>query len=131
MEKSRLPVLFEDRTMGFRALLVIVVPAVFGAIAGLLLGPSATLYLVLQAVAALGGLAAGLEHQRSGQAALRGLLGGLVFGLAIVVAHALSGGTDHGLLPQPALLPVITALAGAALAALGALLRRRLEPGPA
>jgi hypothetical protein len=123
-----MPELFENRTMGLKVVLVLLVPAAFGAISGLLLGPSATLYLVSQAIAALGGLLAGFEHRRSGQAATRGLLGGLVFGVAIVVAHVLSGATDHGLMPQPALLPVITAVGGAALAALGALLRRRLEP---
>ena len=113
----------------FRALLVVVVPGVFGAIGGLVLGPSAGWYLVIQAIGAVGGLFAGLEHQASGQAALRGAIGGLFFGMGIILVHALAGGSEHGLVPQPALLPAITAVAGAILAALGALLRRRLEPG--
>lgn len=128
MEGRRLPELFEHRTMGFRILLVVVVPSVFGAIAGLTLGASAGWYLGLQAIGVLGGLAAGLEHRRSGQAAVRGFFGGLLFGIAIAVTHAIVGGADHGLLPQPTLLPVITGAVGAGLAALGAVLRRRLEP---
>jgi apolipoprotein N-acyltransferase len=128
VEGSRMPELFENRTMGLKVVLVLLVPLVFGAICGLVLGPSATWYLVLQGVAALGGLLAGLEHRKLGQAAIRGLLAGLVFGIAIVAAHLLSGATDHGLMPQPVLLPVITAVAGALLTALGSLLRRRLEP---
>jgi small basic protein len=123
-----MPVLFEHRTMAIKVVLVLLVPAVFGAISGLLLGPSATLYLVTQAIAALGGFLAGLEHRDPGQAATRGFLAGLVFGIAIALSHALSGATDHGLMPQPALLPAITAVGGAVLTALGALLRRRLEP---
>jgi hypothetical protein len=130
MKGSRLPVLFEDRTMGLRILLVLVVPVVFGAIAGLALGASKALYLVLQLIAAVGGLLAGLEHRRTGQAAMRGLFAGLFFGAAIAITHALVGGTDNGLLPVPALLPVITAVAGGILASLGALLRRRLEAHP-
>jgi hypothetical protein len=127
MEGSRLPVLFEDRTIGLRILLVFVVPSVFGAIAGLALGASAAFYLVLQAIAAVGGLVAGLEHRKAGQALIRGLFGGLFFGAAIAITHELVGGTDHGLLPQPALLPLITAVGGGILASLGALIRRRLE----
>jgi hypothetical protein len=105
MKGSRLPVLFEDRTMGLRILLVLVVPVVFGAIAGLALGASKALYLVLQLIAAVGGV-------------------------LIAITHALVGGTENGLLPVPALLPVITAVAGGILASLGALLRRRLEAHP-
>jgi hypothetical protein len=127
MKGSRLPVLFDDRSNSLRILLVVVVPAVFGAIAGLALGASVAFYWVLQAIAALGGLVAGLEHRKSGQAAIRGLFGGLFFGAGIAITHELVGGTDHGLLPQPALLPVITAVAGGILASLGALVRRRVE----
>ena len=127
---SRLSVPFDDRSNGFRILLVLVVPAVFGVICGLALGASAALYLVLQAIAAVGGLVAGLEHRKTGQALIRGLFAGLFFGAAIAITHELVGGTDHGLLPQPALLPVITAVAGGILASLGALIRRRVEAHP-
>jgi hypothetical protein len=128
MEGTRLPVLFEDRTMGFRILLLLVVPTAYGAVAGLMLGASAGLYLGLQAIGAVGGLAAGLEHHEPGQAVIRGLFGGLFFGCAIAITHEWAGGTDHGLMPQPALLPVITTCFGGGLAGLGALLRRRLQP---
>ncbi len=130
MEGSRLPHLFEDRSVGFQILLLLVVPSVFGAFAGLVLGTSAGIYIAFQAVGALGGLAAGLEHREPVQAVIRGLFGGLFFGTAIVLTHEWAGGTDHGLLPQPTLLPVITACFGGGLAGLGALLRRRLEPRP-
>ncbi len=127
-EPRKLPTLFESRPMGVRILLVVVVPAVFGAIAGFLLAPLPGLYIALQVVAAVGGILAGLEHRGFGQAAMRGLGAGLVFGVAILVAHAISGGTDHNYLGKaPIALPAITAVAGAILALIGAFARRRLE----
>ena len=56
-----LPPLFMSRTPAQRLVLVGVVPAVFGAIAGVILGVSAPLYWVLQVLAIIGGFLAGQD----------------------------------------------------------------------
>jgi len=127
-EHSRLPVLFADRPTAIQLLLVLVVPLVFGAIAGAVLAPVPVLYLVMQLLAVLGGLFAGLEHRRTSEAIVRGLAAGLAFGLAILATHILLRGDDHQLLGQdPLLLPWLTGLFGAFFAIVGSYLRRWLE----
>jgi hypothetical protein len=106
--------------------LVGVVPAVFGLICGLVLDPSPTIYLLLQIPAVLGGLGAGLEHDSPREAALRGALGGAIFGGFVVLGHELGGGEDHDLLPHPPVaLLVITASLGSLFGWLGARYRAR------
>jgi hypothetical protein len=128
-EGRNLPVLFASRPGRVQIVLVVLVPAILGGIAGLVLPPVPALYIVIQVVAVIGGLLAGLEHRNAGEAALRGLGGGFFFGCGIIVLHALSGGDDHHYLGQlPIVLPVITAAFGALFAVIGSLVRRRLEP---
>ncbi|MEP6953601.1 MAG: hypothetical protein ABI950_06005, partial [Solirubrobacteraceae bacterium] len=117
----KLPPLFMSRTPAQRFLLAGVVPAVFGAIAGVILGVSAPLYWVLQVLAIIGGFLAGLEHPTAKEAALRGLIAGAIFGAFILIAHAIAG-TDEkvSLGDVPIFLAVITAVVGAILGALGA-----------
>jgi apolipoprotein N-acyltransferase len=124
-----LPPLFMSRPPAQRFLLAGVVPAVFGAITGVILGESAPLYWVLQVLAIIGGLLAGLEHPTAREAAVRGLAAGAVFGAFILIAHAVAG-TDEkvSLGSAPILLVVITAVVGAILAALGSRVRARREP---
>ena len=55
-------VLFADRPRSLQIVAVIVIPAVYGAISGFVLGASATAYLILQAIALIGGILAGFEH---------------------------------------------------------------------
>jgi hypothetical protein len=127
-EGRKMPVLFVDRPGRVQLVLVVLAPAILGGIAGLVLPPVPALYIVIQVIAAIGGLLAGLEHRKAGEAALRGLGGGFFYGLAIVALHALSGGDDHHYLGQlPILLPVITAVFGAVFAVIGSLVRRRME----
>jgi Na+/citrate or Na+/malate symporter len=111
-----LPPLFMSRPPAQRFVLVGVVPAVFGAIAGVILGVSAPLYWLLQALAIAGG----------------GLAGGAVFGSFILIAHAVAG-TDAkvSLGSAPIFLVVITAVVGALLGALGAKVRAAREPAAA
>jgi hypothetical protein len=118
-------VLFGERSREAQVVLAVVVPFIFGAIVGVVLGASAAVYWILSAVAALGAVVAGLEHPDARSGALRGLVIGAVYGIAVLLAHAVAG-TDAkvSLGSFPPLLIVIDAVAGAALAALGGRLSR-------
>jgi len=127
-----LPPLFMSRPPAQRFLLAGVVPAVFGAIAGVILGVSAPIYWVLQVLAIIGGFLAGLEHPTAKEAALRGLVAGAVFGAFILIAHAVAGTHEKvSLGSTPIFLIVITAVVGAILGALGSRVRARREPAAA
>src|ERR1700753_2731282 len=82
---------FAERSAQTRFVLAIVVPCVFGAIVGVALGASAPAYWILSAIAAIGAILAGLEHPGPRSAALRGLAMGAVYGVGVLVAHAISG----------------------------------------
>jgi hypothetical protein len=126
------PVYLLDRPLAARIGLVVVIPAVFGLIAGFFLGHSKVVYLALQVVAIIGGYVAGYEHRSAREAALRGLIGGACYGGGILLMHALTG--DHAVvkLPHPpVVLAAVTAAIGVILAAFGAGARaRREERGP-
>jgi hypothetical protein len=82
-------------------------------------------------VAILGGFLAGLEHRDAGSAAVRGLIGGGLFGGFILIVHELTGEEAKAHLPEPAIvLAIITAVLGSGLGALGARFRRKREPEP-
>jgi apolipoprotein N-acyltransferase len=124
------PTLLRERSENTQVWLAVIVPLVFGAIVGIFLGTSATVYWILLAVAALGALLSGLEHDQVKEAAGRGAVAGAMFGLGILAAHELAG-TDAkvDLGDLPAALIVINAVAGALLAALGCWLARRRQRG--
>jgi hypothetical protein len=117
---------FRDRPQQAQILLAVVIPFVFGAVVGVALGISAGLYWALSALAALGAVLAGLEHEDWREGAKRGLLGGALFGLGVLLAHA-AAGTDAkvSLGSFPPLLIVIDAIAGALLSAVGGWLSGR------
>ena len=79
--------LLRTRPVPVQLLLVVILPAAFGALCGWLLGVNKTWYFVLSILALLGGYAAGTEHKGGGQGALRGLLGGTLFGGAILLTN--------------------------------------------
>ena len=123
-----LPPLLTDWPWAIRIVLAGLVPMGFGFLCGAVLGGSGALFLVLQALAAAGGYFAGLEHQHPHHGRMRGILGGLLFGGFILIGHETVGGSDHGLIPDPALIQiVITAALGALFGTLGARTRQRLE----
>jgi hypothetical protein len=127
-EGGRLPVLFADRPTRLQLLLVLVVPLVFGVVAGAVLAPLPAVYLAMQVIAVLGGIVAGLEHRRRSEATVRGLAAGMTFGLAILLTHLLLGGDDHHLLgDDPLLLPWLAGIFGVLFALLGSFIRGRLE----
>jgi hypothetical protein len=104
----------------------IVLPIIFGAICGLALGISGTLYGVLTVIAIVGGIGAGYEHYDAAEGAARGIAGGMLFGTFILFAHAVSGARAKASLPDPhALLVIATTIGGIGFGGLGGGLRRR------
>jgi hypothetical protein len=119
------PVLFRDRSRAAQLVLAGVVPAAIGALAGVLLGVSAGAYWAVGALAAVGGFLAGFEHLGAGEAAKRGLIAGAIYGIALLVAHEIAGTEEKVSLGElPPFLVVITAVAGALIAAAGARVAR-------
>jgi uncharacterized membrane protein YoaK (UPF0700 family) len=120
-----MPPLFEDRTRETRVVLALVVPFLFGAVAGVFVGISAAVYTALAVLAAIGGILAGLEHPDPAGGARRVFVGGALFGLGILIAHAISGADAKVSLGGfPPLLILIDAIIGAVLGAIGGAISR-------
>ena len=118
--------LLRERGHGAELALVVVVPVIYGAITGILLGESEAAYTVLALLGILGGFVAGLEHEGALEGFYRGLLGGLLFGTSILVANGVADQAPKAHLPDPeVLLIVITGAFGAVLGALGGWFRMR------
>lgn len=124
---TRLPPLLRERSEAVRFAQLVIAPTAFGVLTGVMLGVSEPVYLVLSLLGILGGFGAGIEHDDPVDGFYRGLLGGLQFGLWILVAHGLFfDEPPKAELPDPPeLLVVITAVFGSGLGALGARWRRR------
>ncbi|HEY5193087.1 MAG TPA: hypothetical protein VIJ39_04330 [Solirubrobacteraceae bacterium] len=123
------PPLFRDRPRPTQIVLGGLVPFVFGAIVGVVIGVSAGAYWGLAALAGLGAIVAGFEHQDGWGGADRGLVGGAIFAAGILIAHAIAGTHAKVSLGSfPPLLVVIDAIAGMLLGALGGRLGRTLWP---
>lgn len=121
----QMPTLFRDRPRPVQIVLAGAVPLAFGAVVGIVLGISAGVYWALAVLAAIGAVLAGFEHQDGWGGADRGLAGGALFGLGVLLAHAIVG-TDAkvSLGGFPPLLIVIDAIFGMFLGALGGRLAR-------
>jgi hypothetical protein len=120
------PPLLRDRPTALIVLLAGVVPLAFGVLTGFALDRSGAVYFVLLALAALGGIGAGLEHDTVARGARRGLLGGALFTAGILGANEAIDAAHADLLPHPhALLFVINCFFGVIFGALGARLRLR------
>jgi apolipoprotein N-acyltransferase len=134
VDRMSKPTLLRERAENTQVWLAVIIPLVLGAVVGVVLGTSASLYWILIGVATLGALLSGLEHEEAKEAAGRGAVAGAMFGLGILAAHQLAG-TDAkvSLGSFPPFLIVIDAVAGALLAALGCWLgrRRRAKSGAA
>jgi hypothetical protein len=133
LERLWRPPLFAKLPLWLQVVNAGVLPIVSGAITGLLLGVSGTLYVIANVLAAIGGFGAGREHSTPRAGALRGTWGGLLFGGALLIAHELAdNGEEIQALPHPpALLLVFTIGIGALLGALGARSRAAEQPLPA
>ena len=122
----RLPPLLEQHPRWLQVLLVFVLPAVYGAVTGYLLGVSEGAYLVLSILGVVGGIGAGFDHVGAAAGAKRGVIAGSVFGAAILIAHEIHGAEAKADLPDPTiLLVVLTTALAIGFAALGGWLRGR------
>lgn len=123
----KLPPLLAERSRGAEFALLVIVPSVGGAIGGVLLGVNEIAYLVYSALAIGAGFFGGLEHRGGWNGFYRGLIGGMEFGVFILIAHGVSFDSEpKAELPDPeVLLVVITTVLGCGLGALGA--RRRVK----
>jgi len=119
-------VLLKDRTNGQEMALTIAVPLIYGAVSGIFLGISEPLYVVLTLSGIAGGFLAGLEHEYPLEGFYRGVLGGTLFGVGILLANGLADKAPKADLPDPEiLLVVITGVFGAGLGAWGARVREK------
>ena len=129
------PTLFRDRPRPAQIALGGIVPALSGGVAGVLVGVSSSAYWAWGAVAAVGSIVAGFEHQDGWGGADRGLVAGFIYGVALLLVHAVAGTHAKVSLGSfPPLLAVITAIAGMLLSALGGRIARqqrarRASPG--
>jgi hypothetical protein len=122
------PVLFRDRSRPAQILIGGVVPAVIGALAGVLVGTSVVAYWVVGVLAGIGGFLAGFEHRDGWGGADRGMVGGAIYGAALLGAHALAGTHAKVSLGSfPPLLAVFTAIIGILLGAAGGRIARALR----
>lgn len=123
-----MPVLLRSREVPLQVVLALGVPALAGALAGWLLGVNEIAYIVWSLLALAGGYFAGLEHDGAGEGAIRGVLGGSLFGAVLLVVHNAIGAEPTAELPHPQLVLVaITALIGTVSGALGGARRAKGE----
>jgi hypothetical protein len=122
------PTLFRDRPRPVQIVLGGAVPLVFGAVVGIVLGVSAGVYWALAVIAGLGAVLAGFEHMDGWGGADRGLAGGVLFAIGILVAHAIAGTHAKVSLGSfPPLLIVLDGIVGMFLGALGGRLARGMR----
>src|SRR3954452_17748122 len=127
------PPLLAERSRTVQVVLVLVVPALFGALCGFLLGAAGTAYQVVVAVGVIGALGAGFEHAGARSGLLRGLAAGVVFAVSLIAVHeAIGTDADVDLKPSLGVVALVYALISAGFGALGGWLRgrRAVAPGP-
>jgi len=122
------PTLFRDRERPAQIVLGGVVPALAGAVAGVLVGVSSGAYWGYAAFIAIASVIAGFEHLDGWGGADRGLVAGAIYGVALLLAHLIAGTHAKVSLGSfPPLLAVVTAIAGMLLSAAGGRLARALR----
>jgi hypothetical protein len=99
---------WEEMSPGRRLFDAVVLPIAFGLLCGLALGVSAALYLIGVVLALLGGIGGGAQYASRRDALLRGLVGGTLFGLGILLGFELGGESEAKVeLPHPHILLLI------------------------
>ena len=125
---SRLPMLFRDRTRAQQIVLGGVLPLAIGALEGVLVGVSSAAYWIVALLAAVGAFLSGFEHRDGWGGADRGFFGGLIYGVALLVVHWITGTHAKVSLGSfPPLLAVVTAIVGMLLAAAGGRIARAIR----
>jgi hypothetical protein len=120
------PMLFRDRPRPVQIALGGVVPAIAGAIAGVLVGVSSGAYWGYAVLIVIATVIGGFEHEDGWGGADRGLVAGAIYGIALLLAHAIVGTHAKVSLGSfPPLLAVVTAIAGMLLSALGGRIARQ------
>lgn len=116
-----LPPPFEQRPVSLQVVGGVLVPVVFGLIAGLAMGWNEVAYWVLVGpLAVLGGFLGGTEHRGLDEGLVRGAIGGLIFGSFILLGHEIANNEPKVHLPDPQSgLVFATTLIGAILGAAG------------
>jgi ABC-type uncharacterized transport system permease subunit len=120
------PPLLGQRPLAAQVFLLVVLPVVFGAVCGAVLGASKLWFNVLMLVAGIGGIGGGFEHTSARSGLFRGILAGALFAGALLVTFEVRG--VPALTPLPAALPimaVVYAVMGMPFGALGGWLRAR------
>jgi hypothetical protein len=125
----KLPPLFDERPFWLQVAGGIVVPVVFGLLTGFVLGWNEILYYAMAGpIAIAGGFVGGIEHRSTDEGAVRGAIGGLVYGSFILIGHEIANNAPKAHLPDPqGGLVFATVLGGVILGALGANWRARQE----
>jgi hypothetical protein len=122
------PILLRNRSRPAQVALGGVVPAVAGAIAGVLIGVSSGAYWAYAVLVSIGAIVAGFEHQDGWGGADRGLVAGFIYGVALLLVHAIIGTHPQASLGSfPPLLAAVTAIAGMLLSALGGRIARLIR----
>jgi hypothetical protein len=122
------PTLFRDRECPAQIVIGGVIPALAGAVAGVLVGVSSGAYWGYAAFVAVASVIAGFEHEDGWSGADRGLIAGFVYGVGLLLAHLIAGTHAKVSLGSfPPLLAVVTAIAGMLLTATGGRLARGLR----
>ncbi len=117
-----------DRPFAAQLLLAVVVPALYGLLTGFLLGVNEAAYLVLSLLGVAGGIFAGYDHLGADEGFVRGICGGLLFGVFILVGHSIFGQQAEAKLPDPhGVLVAITTVLGAIFGAIGGARRAKRE----
>jgi hypothetical protein len=112
--------LLRTRPLPVQVILAVLVPALFGALAGWLLGLNKTAYIVVSVLGLLGAYAAGTEHKGALGGAARGLVGGGLFGGLILLVNDALDKTPKADLPDPKILLVaITVVVAVVFGAMG------------
>jgi hypothetical protein len=123
-----MPPLLLTRSLTAQIVLAVALPIAYGLLTGWSLGQSAAAYAILSVLGILGGLGAGFDHLGADQGFVRGICGGLLFGVSILAAHGLTDTRAKASLPHPhVVLVVVTVVLGALLGAIGGGLRARSE----
>jgi DNA uptake protein ComE-like DNA-binding protein len=119
--------LLSEHPRSVQILLAVVVPALYGALTGYLLGVNEAVYTALSLIGIVGALGAGFDHVGAKAGAARGVVAGSVFGASILIAHEIHGADAKAHLPEPAIvLVVVTTVFAIGFAALGGWLRQRV-----